>query len=463
MLPGGSARAEPSIQMTRETHTEALQGFTHGKLAGLFALLLMALLLQACAVRTPNQQNEAAMTAHPIAPGEFFTVEEGVAQPLDRAAFLTLAEEADYILIGEGHPIRCDHEAQATIMRWLAGSRGSGPAIALEMVGLDRQGDLDAFLRGELNAADLREALDWKRTWGHDFFAYGPVFATAEQYHLPLYAVNLPPGAAFAYGRGGVDAVAPLHRQYLPQAIIPAGKAQREDLRSVFERHVAMMKARRPGQNETTDATDNGTDNATVGAPEARESLSQEDARKGGSENATRDASTFSKHDKTDDSAAAGNGTAPVMPAPEGASPGHGQANATARRPDPEAMFHQFITVQSLWDTVMAENAVRVRKLEGSPVVVLAGSGHVENGWGIALRLQSLDPGAKVLLVMPWRADPADELPPAGLGDVFFSCPLPPDARTMGPPPGASDDSTTGDGDASGPGASDARPTQSAS
>lgn len=442
--------------MDYKSYTKALRCFHNMKYSGLFPFFLAILTLAGCAAQGSYRTPEERTAAESIAPGEFFVVEQDRAVAVDKAAFLKLAEDADYILIGEGHPIRCDHEAQATIMRWLAASRTSGPAVALEMVGLDRQGDLDAFLRGELNAGDLREALDWKRTWGHDFFAYGPVFATAEEYQLPLYAANLPPGAAFAYGRGGVDAVAPLHRQYLPRAIIPAGEAQREDLRSVFERHVAMMKARRPGQNATAD----DTDNATVGAPEAGKPQAPDDTREAGAVNATRDSSTISKQDKTDDAAPADNGTAPVMqtPAPEAASPGPGQANATAHRPDPEAMFHQFITVQSLWDTVMAENAVRVRQLEGSPVVVLAGSGHVENGWGIALRLQSLDPEAKVLLVMPWRADPAVELPPEALGDVFFSCPLPPGARTMGPPPGATDDSETGDAEGSGPGMNEQTP-----
>jgi len=53
-------------------------------------------------------------------------------------------------------------------------------------------------------------------------------------------------------------------------------------------------------------------------------------------------------------------------------------------------------------------------------VVVLAGSGHVEQGWGIAERLKAFDPEGEVLSVVPWRG-------PAGLGpsvsDVFFYCP----------------------------------------
>ena len=87
---------------------------------------------------------------------------------------------------------------------------------------------------------------------------------------------------------------------------------------------------------------------------------------------------------------------------------------------DSEAAWRSFVTVQSLWDTVMARRAVEVRVSTRRPVVILAGSGHVENGWGIASRLTAFDPQGKKLLVMPWRAGPAPE---AGLGDIFFFCP----------------------------------------
>jgi len=79
----------------------------------------------------------------------------------------------------------------------------------------------------------------------------------------------------------------------------------------------------------------------------------------------------------------------------------------------------RFRLVQSLWDTKMAEEAVKLRKREKRPVLIIAGSGHVENGWGIALRLRKFDPEAKVLMLMPWRGG---EFYPEE-GDAFFYCP----------------------------------------
>ncbi|MFW5735188.1 MAG: ChaN family lipoprotein [Oceanidesulfovibrio sp.] len=346
------------------------------------------------------------MAAKTIEQGDFFVVAEQSARPLERAEFLERVQDADYILIGEGHTSRCDHEAQADILRWLATSRPSGPAVALEMVGVDRQPGLDLFNRGELGAHDLSVVLDWDRSWGHEFLAYGPVFAEAARHRLPLYAANLPQGAARAFGRGGAEGLAPEHRKYLPETIIPAGEPQREELREVFEAHAAMMQARSE-QNGTLDgpATRNGTSDKTrkpIAATPA--TTKDEDVR-------PEEAEPEKQMAEAD------------TPAQDGDNP-----------PDSEAMFERFITVQSLWDTVMAENAVRVREREGSPVVVLAGSGHVDFGWGVGLRLAHLDPEATVVLVAPWRTDPAEQTPPETMADVYFYCPLPPGTRMMGAP-----------------------------
>lgn len=79
----------------------------------------------------------------------------------------------------------------------------------------------------------------------------------------------------------------------------------------------------------------------------------------------------------------------------------------------------RFRLVQSLWDSKMAEEAVRLHRSEGRPVLIIAGAGHVENGWGIARRLRRFDPGAEILTLMPWRGGEFDP----EVGDAFFYCP----------------------------------------
>lgn len=83
--------------------------------------------------------------------------------------------------------------------------------------------------------------------------------------------------------------------------------------------------------------------------------------------------------------------------------------------------FERFLTVQSLWDTTMAENAVAARRELGLPVFILAGLGHVEYGWGIPHRIKTLAPEAKILTVAPWRGG---ALPDPEAADIFFACPI---------------------------------------
>jgi uncharacterized iron-regulated protein len=83
--------------------------------------------------------------------------------------------------------------------------------------------------------------------------------------------------------------------------------------------------------------------------------------------------------------------------------------------------FAGFVTVQSLWDTQMASRALLARALFARPVVIIAGGGHVERGWGIARRLAVLDPKAGIETIMPWRGG---EAPDPELAQAFFACPV---------------------------------------
>ena len=81
----------------------------------------------------------------------------------------------------------------------------------------------------------------------------------------------------------------------------------------------------------------------------------------------------------------------------------------------------RFLLVQSLWDTSMAESAVKAHEKTGRPVVIIAGSGHVESGYGIAHRINTLTPGKKILLVLPLASPFRNEDPRKNSADVFFA------------------------------------------
>lgn len=85
-----------------------------------------------------------------------------------------------------------------------------------------------------------------------------------------------------------------------------------------------------------------------------------------------------------------------------------------------ENILERFLLIQSVWDTKIANEAVKYRARTGKTMVILAGSGHVEYGWGIKHRLNSLAPLAEVVLIMPWRGGHSLQ---AEAADLFYYCP----------------------------------------
>jgi uncharacterized iron-regulated protein len=254
--------------------------------------------------------------------------------PVTAEAFASGLARADYILLGEEHPNPCDHQAQAGVLRRLVAA-GVRPAVGLEMVPADSQDVLDAFNAGKLAVADLPRALAWKTTWGYDFALYAPIFETAREYGLPVFALNAPSGLARKVGRAGLEGLVPAERAALPGAVLPPAPAQVEELRELFKQHAAMLEK-------------------------------------------------------------------------------------TAKTPAGRDRLADFLTVQSLWDTQMAERALLARARTGRPVAIIAGGGHVARGFGIARRLAVFDPRAKVETVMPWRGGENPDPTEAG---TFYACP----------------------------------------
>ena len=357
-------------------------------LAGLLGLAAVG---AGCVKRAPGTP--------PVAPESLVDATGAALAP---AAFAAELAGADYLLLGEEHPNPCDHQAQAAVIRRLAAA-GVFPAIGLEMVPADYQGVLDAFNAGTLPLAELPAKLDWKTTWGFDFELYAPIFQAAREYKLPVYALNAPKGLARKVGRQGMDALTPVERASLPGAILPPAPKQIEELRELFAHHGAMRKAA-PQENAKPESLPKASTAAkNAAAPQAKAAPGDVAAPP-----APRDTAALRPVAKPAAKSAAKPGAkASAKPTAHDAQP--------ARDP-----FENFVTVQSLWDTQMAARALYARAVAGRPVAVIAGAGHVANGWGIARRLAVLDPSAKVVLVMPWRGG---EAPDAEAAPYFFACP----------------------------------------
>lgn len=360
-------------------------GLTAG-LRSLSALCILAFLiiLGGCAHQAQPPVPKSAALLPGLEEGTLL-VANGTATPLltNTASFVERARNADFILIGEGHTVPCDHLMQARLMQALSDS-GQRFTVGLEMFPIDHQPLLDKVNAGSVPLDQFANATNWKKAWGYDFDLYRPVFETVYARKLPLRALNVPQAIVKKVSRGGISSLAPEERALLPARIIPASDAQREALQEMFDAHRAMV---------------NGTMTKVAGMMKGQKP-------------------------------AAMTGQKSPMPTPDSAAPPagsqpSGDQSAQAASPAPKdkmtGRMDRFFLIQSLWDTAMAEQAIKAKDETGNPVVVLIGAGHVEFGWGMAHRIRKLRPESRVLLVTPWRGtEPLDPLE----ADMQYYCRL---------------------------------------
>ena len=117
------------------------------------------------------------------------------------------------------------------------------------------------------------------------------------------------------------------------------------------------------------------------------------------------------------------------QPAPKtDTAPEKAKAPVPGTPPSMDAMADKFYLVQSLWDSMMAEQALAWQRRLRQPMLILTGGGHVEHGWGIEYRLRTLDPQATCLAVMPvrdkddFKAQTDESQRPLPGKQVFFHC-----------------------------------------
>lgn len=134
-----------------------------------------------------------------------FSLADGADHPLagriwsiSSAAFVEPAEVetavagARFVLLGEIHDNPDHHALQAHLLA-AASEAGRRPAVVLEMLARDRQGDVDAYLGGgQATAEGFGAALGWAQSGWPDYAIYRPVIEVAVERDLPIIAGDTP-------------------------------------------------------------------------------------------------------------------------------------------------------------------------------------------------------------------------------------------------------------------------------
>ena len=186
-----------------------------------FRLLFAAALLPACAAAPRPAASPGAPPAPPPPPAsERWTAKLDVQDPLvgrvwdvaqatfiTRDALLARLAAVELVALGEKHDNPDHHRLQALVVRGLL-ARGKRPEVAFEMIEVDQQPLIQAFLaENPTSAAGLGAAVKWDDrgwpTWGD----YEPIAEAAVEARLPILAANLPHAEARAVVRGGLGAL----------------------------------------------------------------------------------------------------------------------------------------------------------------------------------------------------------------------------------------------------------------
>jgi uncharacterized iron-regulated protein len=162
------------------------------------ALSLLALLAAACGHRFDPRLVDVPLAGrpwvstenvrHPLV-GKIWSPREG--RFVDEATVAAAVRSADWVFLGEVHDNPDHHLLQARLVRAVIAG-GKRPALAFEMLDVDRQKAVDASLAAAPKDPDaLGKAVGWDQSGWPEFRFYRPIFAAGLEAGLPIVAANL--------------------------------------------------------------------------------------------------------------------------------------------------------------------------------------------------------------------------------------------------------------------------------
>lgn len=117
--------------------------------------------------------------------------------------------KARFLLLGETHDNPDHHRLQAQLLRTFVAA-GRRPVVAFEMLNLDQQGALDAFLQGPPDdASGLGAAVGWADTGWPPWSIYRPIAEVVLDHGLAMLAAEMPQAKVKAVAIHGLAALEP--------------------------------------------------------------------------------------------------------------------------------------------------------------------------------------------------------------------------------------------------------------
>lgn len=140
------------------------------------------------------------------------------------------------VFVGEVHDNPEHHLIETQILQALM-VRHDTLSVAMEFLDLPKQDALDQYTSGDLNESAFLDAVAWRKTWSFPYHFYRPLFLSARQRGLPLFAINAPGPIVKKVARSGLKSLSPEERKQVAEHIDLNDKAHREYLLEVYEAH----------------------------------------------------------------------------------------------------------------------------------------------------------------------------------------------------------------------------------
>jgi uncharacterized iron-regulated protein len=153
------------------------------------------------------------------------------------------------VFVGETHDRYEDHLNQLAIIDGLR-LRGKDVAIGLEPFQQPFQGDLDAYIAGTIDEAELLRRTDYFERWRYDYRLYRPILRLARAHGIPVIALNLEREITEAVGDGGLEALDSAQRSRIPADLDRSDPAYVARVRSVFDAHPITRDKDKAGDDE---------------------------------------------------------------------------------------------------------------------------------------------------------------------------------------------------------------------
>jgi uncharacterized iron-regulated protein len=158
-----------------------------------------------------------------------------LSQLMDLSALVESVADRRVVFVGESHDQYPHHLNQLTLIKGVY-AKHSDLGIGLEFFAQPYQPVLDAYVRGEIDEAQmLRDTLYFER-WRFDYRLYRPILQYAREHGIPLIALNLEREITEKVGREGLDALDEDQRARMPE-IDRDNETYLNRLKAIFDSH----------------------------------------------------------------------------------------------------------------------------------------------------------------------------------------------------------------------------------